>query len=266
MPILPTGDIDLYYETAGHGPKLLFISGTGGDLRNRPNIFDGPLSAHFELTSFDQRGLGQSGKPDRRYSMADYADDAARLMDGLHWDESHIFGYSFGGMVAQELALRHPDRVSRLVLAATSPGGAGGSSFPFHTLTLTGEERARHMIPISDQRHDQAWAQSHSDQYEQMVKLAAHDPLSNEPERQMGAKRQLEARQGHDTWDRLPGIAIPVLVAGGRYDGIAPLTVQHNLARQIPNAQLELFEGGHMFLVQDPKAFPAIINFLKGSA
>jgi len=263
MPILRTDDIDLYYETAGRGPKLLFISGTGGDLRNRPNIFDGPLSAHFELASYDQRGLGQSGKPDRPYSMADYADDAARLLDGLEWDQAHIFGYSFGGMVAQELALRHPHRVNRLVLAATSPGGTGGSSYPFHTLTLTGEARARHMIPISDQRHDQAWAQAHPDQYEQMVKFAAHDPFSDEPGRQMGAKRQLEARQGHDTWDRLPGLAMPVLIAGGRYDGIAPLAIQHKLARQIPNAQLDLFEGGHMFLVQDPKAFPAIIKFLK---
>jgi 3-oxoadipate enol-lactonase len=56
---------------------------------------------------------------------------------------------------------------------------------------------------------------------------------------------------------------MPVLIAGGRYDGIAPLEIQHNLARQIPSAKLELFEGGHMFLIQDPKTFPAIINFLK---
>jgi 3-oxoadipate enol-lactonase len=185
-------DIELYYETSGRGPKLLFISGTGGDLRNRPNIFDGPLSTHFELASFDQRGLGQSGKPDRPYSMADYADDAARLLDGLQWERAHVIGYSFGGMVAQELALRHPSRINRLVLAATSPGGAGGSSFPFHNLTLTGEERARHMIPISDQRHDQDWAQAHPDQFQQMVRFAANDPYADEPGHKMGTRRQLE--------------------------------------------------------------------------
>ena len=263
MPMIRSGDIDLYYEAAGRGPKLLFISGTGGDLRNRPNIFDGPLTAHFELASYDQRGLGQSGKPDRPYTMADYADDAARLLDGLKWDQAHIIGYSFGGMVAQELALRHQRRINRLVLAATSPGGAGGSSYPFHNLTLTGEDRARHMIPISDLRHDQDWAHAHPDQYRQMIAFTAPDPYADEPGHKMGARRQLEARQGHDTWDRLPSLAMPVLVAGGRYDGIAPVEIQHNLARQIPNATLELFEGGHMFLIQDPKAFPAIVNFLK---
>src|SRR6185369_8969510 len=111
MPITQANGISLYYERAGVGPPLLFISGTGGDLRNKPNVFDGPLAKDFDLLAYDQRGLGRTAKPDVAYAMADYADDAAALMADQGWDEALVIGVSFGGMVAQELALRHPSRV-----------------------------------------------------------------------------------------------------------------------------------------------------------
>ena len=134
MPFTRVNGLNLYFERAGSGPPLLFISGTGGDLRVKPNVFDGPLARAFDLLAYDQRGLGQTGKPDVPYSMADYADDAAALMADQGWDKALVIGVAFGGMVAQELALRHPARVARLVLACTSPGGAGGASFPFHEI------------------------------------------------------------------------------------------------------------------------------------
>ena len=153
MTYVLANGLQFYCEQMGQGPRLLFISGTGSDLRVKPNMFDGPLVKSFEVLGYDQRGLGQSDKPDRPYSMADYADDAAALMVALGWDRAHVMGVSFGGMVAQELAIRHPQKIDRLVLACTSPGGAGGASFPFHEIGhLTGEARARHMIPISDTR------------------------------------------------------------------------------------------------------------------
>src|SRR5512144_2870392 len=124
MPMTEANGVRLYIERAGSGPPLLFISGTGGDLRVKPNVFDGPLAKAFDVLAYDQRGLGRSEKPDRTYTMADYADDAAALMASQGWDRAPVVGVSFGGMVAQELALRHPARVSRLVLACTSPGGA----------------------------------------------------------------------------------------------------------------------------------------------
>ena len=265
MPIAHLDGIDLYFERAGQGAPLLFISGTGGDLRVKPNVFDGPLAKAFDLLAYDQRGLGRSAKPDVDYSMADYADDAAALMDHVGWASAKVVGVSFGGMVAQELVLRHPAKVERLVLGCTSPGGAGGASFPFHQIQhLKGEDRARHLIPVSDTRRDDAWASANPEQYAQFVAMGAADPYAGEPGREMGARRQLEARAGHDTWDRLHQIACPVLIAAGQYDGVALPQTQHNMAGRIPGSQLRFFDGGHLFMLQDRTALPAMIAFLNG--
>lgn len=264
MPFADLQGLKIYYERAGSGEPLLFISGTGGDLRNKPNQFDGPLPRSFDLLSYDQRGLGRSDKPAFDYSMADYADDAAALMADQGWESAHVIGVSFGGMVAQELVLRHPARVRRLVLACTSPGGAGGASFPFHEIEhLTGEARAKHLLPISDTRRDAAWAQAHPEDYARLVAMSAADPFAGEPGRAEGAHRQLMARKDHDTWDRLPQIACPVLIAAGRYDGIALPETQERLAARIPGATLRFFEGGHLFMLQDRTAVPAMAEFLK---
>jgi 3-oxoadipate enol-lactonase len=265
MPTVRANGVEIYYELAGEGPRLLFISGTGGDLRTKPNVFDGALGRQFELLAYDQRGLGRTEKPDVPYSMADYADDAAALMEAVGWDRAPVVGVSFGGMVAQELVLRHPRKVERLVLACTSPGGAGGASYPFHEIEhLKGEARARHLLPISDTRRDAAWAKERPELYEQLIAQSAADPFADEPGRAMGAHRQLEARARHDTWDRLPSIGVPTLIAAGRYDGIALPETQEKMAARIPGAQLRWFEGGHLFMVQDRTAAPAIAAFVQG--
>ena len=264
MPRETVGDIDIWFERQGDGAPLLFISGTGGDLRARPNVLDGPLPKAFDVLAYDQRGLGQTSKPDEPYSMAIYADDAARLMDHVGWARAKVMGVSFGGMVAQELALRHPAKVSRLVLACTSPGGAGGASYPFHEIGhLTGEARARHLMPISDTRRDEAWARANPELAAQWLAMAAADPYADEPGHAAGAWRQLQARAAHDAWDRLGEIACPVMIAAGLYDGVALPETQRNMAGRIPGARLGFFEGGHLFMLQDRAAIPAMIDFLK---
>lgn len=265
MPFVKVGDIEIHYDRHGQGPRLLFISGTGGDLRMKPNVFDGPLPTHFDTLAYDQRGLGQTSKPDAPYSMAQYAEDAAGLMHAIGWGSAMVIGVSFGGMVAQELAINHPHMVEGLVLCCTTPGGAGGASFPFHTIEhLKGEERARHMIPISDTRHDGAWAKANPAAYDAMVSFASLDPYADEPGTAIGRHRQLEARAKHDTWDRLDQIRCPTLVCAGRYDGIAPPATVAKMANRIRSSELRLFEGGHLFMLQDREAFPAMIRFLKG--
>lgn len=265
MPNATLNGLNFHFERAGFGPPLLFISGTGGDLRVQPNVFASPLAKAFDLLAYDQRGLGRTDKPDVPYSMAQYADDAAALLDHVGWDSVAVIGVSFGGMVAQELVLRHPQRVKRLVLACTSPGGEGGASYPFHEIEhLTGVDRARFLMPVSDTRRDAAWAAANPEDYERFLELAAADPFAGEPGRAAGAHRQLEARAKHDTWDRLGQITCPVLISAGRYDGIALPATQEKLAARIPGAELRWYEGGHMFMLQDRAAYREIVAFLAG--
>ena len=263
MPYLPVRDIDIWLVRAGTGPALLAISGSRGDLRRKPNLLESPLARAFDVLAYDQRGLGRTSKPDKPYSIGDYADDAAALMDAVGWERANVVGVSFGGMVALELVLRHPDRVAKLAVCCTSPGGDGGSSYPHHTLqALPADERARVMVSISDQRCDAGWAADNPLRMHDLLKSWMDDPFADEPSHQIGISRLLEARRRHDTWDRLNRIACPVLICGGQYDGIALPASQQRMASRISGATLRLFEGGHQFLWQDHSAFPEIVEFL----
>ncbi|MFH2129236.1 MAG: alpha/beta hydrolase [bacterium] len=269
MPIVPVNDIEIYYEIAGSGEPLLFFTGTGGDLRNRYSILESPLVDHFEVLAFDQRGLGQTSKPDKPYSMAGYAKDGAGLLDALGWESCLVAGLSFGGMVAQEFAIRYPQRTRRLVLMCTSSGGAGGDSYPLLELSeLSIVERARRTIELSDIRWDRQWQAANSKIFKAAfdLRVSQLEYVSQDPVRAAGARRQLEARQWHDTWDRLPGLSMPVGIFGGKYDGVALPENIEKLQQAIPGATLEMFEGGHLFFMQDRSAWPRIISFLKNES
>lgn len=262
MPKAPVRDIDVYFARAGAGAPLLAISGSRSDLRRKPSLLESPLSEAFEVVAYDQRGLGRTSKPDQPYSMADYADDAAGVMDAVGWARARVLGVSFGGMVALELALRHPDRVAKLALCCTSPGGDGGSSYPLHTLQrFPADEWAKRMASISDIRCDEVWVAANPGRMEELVKTWRDDPFVDEPGHQTGISRLLQARASHDTWERLDGIRCPVLVCGGRYDGIALPSSQESMASRIPGAVFRMFEGGHRFLWQDDSAFSEIVRF-----
>jgi 3-oxoadipate enol-lactonase len=268
MPRIDVNGVSLYYELAGRGERLLCISGTGGDLRQQPRISDGPLAEHFEVLAYDQRGLGQSGAPPWPYAMADFADDAAALLDAVGWDACLVIGLSFGGMVAQEVAIRHPARVRRLVLCCTSAGGAGGASYPLQDLvSLPPEERTATRMELIDTRWDEPWRQAHPEMVQFFSQRMGLDgPPGGEDAAPQGLTNQLLARAGHDTSSRLGAITCPTLVCGGRFDGIAPPPNSEFLARSIPDARLEMFDGGHGFFLQDPTAMPAILGFLAEGA
>ncbi len=266
MPFVFVQDLQMYYEIRGAGPRLLYISGTGGDLRRSPNAFDSPLTEQFEVLAYDQRGLGQTDKPDRPYTMADYAADAEGLLQAVGWDACAVIGISFGGMVAQEFALQYPSRVERLVLGCTSSGGEGGASYPLHELAhLSAQDWARRVVELSDKRRDVAWQAAHPQEFQALIDemLATRTVGADEPGKVVGARRQIEARQGHATYSRLPQLTMPVLICGGRHDAIAPVENQKALLRQISSARMALFEGGHLFFMQDPRAFEEISAFLK---
>ena len=263
MAIISTKELDIYFERStprANGP-LLFIGGTGGDLRNKPNQLDSPLSEHFEIISYDQRGLGQTSKPSGSYSMQQYADDAAHLLDELKIDTIPVMGVSFGGMVAQEFIKRHASRVSKLILACTSSGGDGGSSYPLHTLEeLNEEEKLETSIKINDLRITDAWIEQNDDLW-QSIKEQTENRNAYKPQPR-NLLKQLLARKDHNTYGDLDEINIPTFLLGGKYDGIAPMLNMEKMHQKIDNSKLEFYEGGHLFLIQDTNAFQDIINWL----
>ena len=263
MPHIRVRDIDMYYEIHGTGPRLVFIGGSGGDLRDKPGVFDGPLVDHFEVLSFDQRGLGRSDVPDGPYSMEDYAEDVAALMDALDFTSCPVMGVSFGGMVALELVCRYPEKVSKLVLACTSAGGEAGASYPLHTLEdLEPQERAALLLGISDTRFGAEWREANPEVAEKLIELSMSRGQPRSEDIARGQHWQLEARSHHDTAARIKHVTIPTYICAGKYDGLAPPKNQLSLLAAFPNATLDYFEGGHLFLMQDRSALEAIIENL----
>lgn len=264
MPFIESQRLTHYVEQRGTGRDVLVLNGTGADLRQKPNILDSPLSSAFRVTSFDQRGLGQTDKPDSGYTMADYADDAAALMTALDLHDAMILGISFGGMVAQELAVRHPDRISRLALWCTAAGGDGGASYPLHELAaLDDDARLREMVKLNDTRLDDAVIAARPDLLESARQRTDLSAYAHEPRWAEGRAAQLAARAGHDCWDKLAQIDCPTFLGGGAYDGIAAPDAMRAMAARLSHADLTFYEGGHFFMLQDPRAFPDLLAFFE---
>jgi 3-oxoadipate enol-lactonase len=265
MPFLTVNNLKLHYKVQGKGPRLLFIPGTASDLRQDFHIFQSPLANQFELLTFDPRGIGQSTSPDATPTMQDFANDAKLLLDHLGWEKCHCMGESFGGMIAQELALNHCSVIEKLVLVVTSSGGKGGSSFPYHehdVSHMTFEERADFWVKCGDARYvDPSWKRSELYRKQYETYLQVFQLSANNPQKKLFSERQIAARKLHDTYERLPTLKVPTYICGGRYDKTAPIENQLALWQQIAGARLTFFEGSHMLLWQDPFAFQTIASF-----
>jgi len=266
MPTVAANGIELYYERRGSGPRLLFFNGSGATLAT-----SGPLIWSFadrlDVVAHDQRGLGRTAIPPGPYAMADYARDAAALLDHLGWTTCRVIGVSFGGMVAQEFAVTWPQRVERLALVCTSPGGAGGASYPLHALAeLPADERAAVGVRILDTRFTPEWLADHATDRALVEMMAARADAARSDEQRRGEAEQIDARRRHDVCDRLSAITCPTLVACGRFDGIAPPANGEWIASHIAGAELRVYDGGHLFFLQDATALPEIGAFLAEGA
>lgn len=263
MPSAHLNGIDIYFERRGAGPRLLFINGSGATLANSGTLLADVFTPYFDVLMYDQRGLGLTTLAAGPYTMADYAADAAALASSVGWDSYLVIGVSFGGMVAQELAVTFPQRIERLVLACTSSGGAGGSSYPLHTLTaLATVDRAAVYQTLLDTRFTNEWLAQHPAEAGFLQMIGQRDTIAKSAAVLRGEALQLDARSHLNVFDRLSRITCPTLVACGEFDGIAPLANGEAIAAQIPNAEVRVFSGGHAFFAQDAAAFPEIITFL----
>ena len=263
MPVAYINGININYQRSGSGPRLLFLNGSGATL-----ALIGPMLAMigdgFDMVAHDQRGLGLTEIPPGPYEMADYAADAAGLAQSLGWQTYRVAGVSFGGMVAQELAVTYPERIERLALLCTSPGGTGGSSYPLHTLKeMDPIEQIRVRRHIMDSRFTDEWLAEHPVDRMLAEALTVQVATKKSAEVMRGEAAQLDARSRHDVYNRLTRIACPTLVACGQYDGIAPPENGRAIVGKISDSEIRLYEGGHAFFYQDQQAFPDITNFLK---
>jgi len=261
MPIVHVNGVDLYHELSGSGPRLLVCNGSGMTLASARPLLS-MLGRDVTLLAYDPRGLGASGPAPGPYTMATCAADALGLLDAVGWDSTRVVGVSFGGMVAQELAVTAPHRVERLALLCTSPGGDGGSSYPLHRLeALDPDARASVRRTLLDDRFDEAWLRTHPGD-RALVTLMDRRDGDDDPTVVAGRRAQLEARRGHDVWERLHAIDCPTFVGCGRFDPIAPMANSEAMATRIRGAELHAYDGGHAFFAQDPAALIDIRAFL----
>lgn len=265
MPISITNGVSLYYKVVGKGPVICMINGYRLSSAAWPEAFIARLSTRCCIVSFDNRGTGYSDKPVSGYNFDNMAKDVVGLLDHLDLPRVHLFGFSMGGAIAQELAIWHPHRVDRLILFGTFCGGiwAEPASYTvFRRLQVTENQSA-------EDAARQAWPVTYSPDYLAANTEAVEQQMRRElehPTPVFVAQRQMEALQRFDTYNHLSRIIAPTLVATGAEDVLVKPRNSEILASRIPNARLELLADlGHRAIWEAPEEIADLIgDFLTG--
>ena len=244
--------MELHHLTRGAGEPLMLIMGMSGTHLSWGEPFLQLLEQDFEVTVFDNRGVGKSPRAEAGYSIADLADDTAALIDRLGHGSMHVMGISMGGMVAQQLALRHPEKLRTLTLGCTYSGGEGSALAPPETLTKL---QAGWQSGDRDTAIRSGWEVNVSAGFAQNEEAyAAFRQAALElPVAIPVIMGQMQAIGGHDTLAQLEQITAPTLVIHGTDDAMLPVANGRLIAERIPGAKLEVFDGvGHLFWVEEP--------------
>jgi 3-oxoadipate enol-lactonase len=250
------GEVELAYEVFGDGPPLLLIQGLGYGGRGWGPMLE-PLAEAFTVAAFDNRGFGASDIPPGPYSVRELAEDARVVLDAAGFERAHVVGASLGGMVAQELALAHPEQIDRLVLACTTPGGVGSFPMPPRTVSLMLEAPA--MPPEQALRKFAENALGEGGSEELIGRIVAYR-TANPPDLG-GWQSQAAAGALHDAFDRLGEIKAPTLVIHGTEDAVVDPRNAELLAERIPGARLEPLRGcGHLPFWEEPERFASLIK------
>ena len=265
MPKVEVNGVHLYYEEHGQGDPLALIPGLGlwhwCWLRQIP-----ALSRYFRTIAIDNRGVGDSDKPDEPYTIEGMADEAAAVLRALGGGPAHVLGFSMGGYIAQELALRHPDQVASLILVSTGPGGPDQvepdaevqAAMRIRT-SQTPEENLRRQFPYAVAP---GYFDAHPEELEELIRLRLQKPTPvHVYVRQHEATRRWRGLGG-----RGAAVEVPVLIVHGDRDRLLPVENARRLAERIPGAELRLIPGaGHFPLLEAaPMVNRVILEFLLG--
>ena len=263
MPFATNGSIRLHWESFGKGPAVLLVAGQGMTVDGWWSTIP-ILTRSFRVIAFDNRGTGRSSRSPFPYSVAQMAHDAAAVLDAVGEQTAHVYGISLGSLVAQEVALRHPDRVETLVLGASSAGGFAAykpppTSFAQTFLVRAGgmgtEEAEWAAIPYT-------YAERTRRLHPERIATDIGHRLSAPPE-PMTYMQQATAVATHDAFDRLNQLAAPTLVVHGEEDVFIPPANALVLAGRIPGAVLRLWpNAAHMYPIDEPLADQEIARFM----
>jgi pimeloyl-ACP methyl ester carboxylesterase len=265
MPRISANGIEIYYDTEGQGQPLVLISGIGYTNWQWHRMVPF-LAGHFQVITFDNRGVGQTDKPTGPYSAHMLAADTVGLLDALGIEKAVVLGHSMGGFIAQALALEFPHKVEKLVLASTNFGG------PRH-VPVTPEA----MKVLTDVSSDPVtrfknglyistapgWAEKHPEIIQEWVEWRAANPIEPAPYQAqlaigLGLLQEAASFENH-----LYRIKAPTLILFGQYDKVVPPENAALLAEKIAGSKVVILpQAGHFFPIEVPEAASqAVIEF-----
>jgi pimeloyl-ACP methyl ester carboxylesterase len=261
MPTVRANGIDVYYEDQGSGEPLLLIAGFACDHAIWSQVTPA-LAGKYRVISFDNRGVGRSSAPDSPYSIRRMAEDAAALLHEVGATQVHVAGHSMGGLIAQELALRYPERVCSLLLLSSQAKSDERGKALIETLG----ELPRMVDPRTCARLIMPWLYTNAfyakpGAIDQLVTWLIETPFPTTPQ---GMYHQSRAITACDTSGRLEAIRCPTLILVGKEDILIPPAFSQRLAKGIPTAELVVLEGtGHGLLIESPDTVAeAMLDFL----
>ena len=266
MPLASVAGRKVYYESHGEGPgpPLVLVTGMAGTCRGWHALQVPELSKRRRVVIYDHRGVGDSDDPGGPFTTADLADDLAGLLDALDVSRAHVLGVFLGGMVAQELALRHPMQVARLLLA----GCFARPDAKRRLLLEKWKDMARAATPPEVfVRERLLWTlQDETLEQSDLVEAMARSfPGENAAPISLDLLiRQCDAALSHDTLDRLHLVYQPTLLLCGRHDQLTPPKLHREMADAIPGARLVTFQyGAHLVMAESAQSFNrAVLHFL----
>ncbi|MGD0803492.1 MAG: alpha/beta hydrolase [Candidatus Bathyarchaeia archaeon] len=251
MPWVDSNGANIWYKVKGKGTPLLLCNGWGGSSDSWSSDMVSLLAEKHMVVLLDNRGTGRSDKPNNPYTMEIMVEDSNQVLTKLNLGLAHVLGFSMGGMIAQALAIYHPESVRSLILCATSPGAA-------NSIPIT-REASHELARVSDERipkHDQVKALIYllypreyiEPRLEELINEESYD---TNPTPVYALKSQSAATATFDSYDRLQELKIPALILTGGNDRLIPPDNSRLLAERIPGGELHILPGlGHGFLKQ----------------